>query len=289
MGWDFGPTSSGRTSCGSQRLTCRPGATRFRVGFLGSDGVAMDSDLSGRVAVVTGASSGFGRRFAKTLAEHGARVVVVARRTEQLETVAQEIRAAGAEASVLPLDVSRADAVARAFETLPSIDIVINNAGVAGPSRALDCEEDEWRWTYDINVHGCWFVARHAALKMVAQGRGGSIVNIASITGLRPGATAAAYSSSKAAIIQMTKGLAMEWARHGIRVNALAPGYFETDLNRGFLQSDYGRAMMKRIPQRRFGQMADLDGPLLLLASDASAYMTGSVIAVDGGHLVSAL
>ncbi len=124
---------------------------------------------------------------------------------------------------------------------------------------------------------------------MIKQGHGGSIINIASITGLRPGAGSTAYSSSKAAVIQMTKGAAMEWARYGIRVNAIAPGYIETDLNRDFLLSSYGLAMLKRIPQRRFGSFADLDGLLLLLASDASAYMTGSVIEVDGGHLVSPL
>jgi len=246
-------------------------------------------NLEGRVALVTGASSGFGRSFARTLTRHGAEVVVAARRADALESLAAEIRADGGRVQTLPLDVSDAAAVACALDGLDRLDVVVNNAGVAGPSRALDCEPDEWRWTYDTNVHGAWYVARQAALKMVAAGRGGSIVNVASITGLRPGASAAAYSSSKAAVIQMTKALAMEWARYGIRVNAIAPGYFETDLNRDFLSSDYGQAMMKRIPQRRFGQMSDLDGPLLLLASDASAYMTGSVIAVDGGHLVTAL
>jgi hypothetical protein len=137
----------------------------------------------------------------------------------------------------------------------------------------------------DVNVNGVWFVAREAARGMIAAGTGGSTINAASITGLRPGVSATAYSASKAAVIQMTKALAMEWARHGIRVNALAPGYFETDLNRALLQSDYGQQMMKRIPQRRFGDVSDLDGPILLLASGASAFMTGSVIEVDGGHL----
>lgn len=249
----------------------------------------MESNLDGRVALVTGASSGFGWSFAKTLARHGARVVLAARRADALDALADEIRSAGGEAQSLPLDVSREADVAKALGALDRLDVVVNNAGVAGASRALDCEADEWRWTYDINVHGTWFVARQAALKMAAAGRGGSIINIASITGVRPGASAAAYSSSKAAVLQMTKALAMEWARHGIRVNALAPGYFETDLNREFLRSDYGQAMMKRIPQRRFGQMPDLDGPLMLLASDASAYMTGSILEVDGGHLVAAL
>jgi len=249
----------------------------------------LQTDLSGRTALVTGASSGFGRHFALVLARQGAEVLVAARRLEALEKLVDEIAKAGGSARAVQLDVSDAGAVEKTISGLARLDVVVNNAGVAGTSRAIDCEEDEWRWTYDINVHGVWFVARQAALRMQSQERGGSIINIASITGLRPGASAAAYSSSKAAVIQMTKALAMEWARYRVRVNALAPGYFETDLNRDFLLSDYGQAMMKRIPQRRFGDMGDLDGALLLLASDASAYMTGSVIAVDGGHLVSAL
>lgn len=249
----------------------------------------MKIDLSGKTAFVTGASSGFGRRFAKVLAANGARVYVAARRLDQLQDLVSEIDADGGAAVAVQLDVGSQSAVATAIEGVPALDIVVNNAGVAGASRALDCDEAEWRWTYDINVHGAWFVAQQAAKRMVDQGASGSIINIASITGLRPGAAAAAYSSSKAAVIQMTKALAMEWARHGIRVNAIAPGYFETDLNRPLLQSDYGQAMMKRIPQRRFGELGELDGPLLLLASDGSAYMTGSVIAVDGGHLCSVL
>jgi NAD(P)-dependent dehydrogenase (short-subunit alcohol dehydrogenase family) len=249
----------------------------------------MNADLSGRTIVVTGASSGFGRHFAATLARHGARVVVVARRRELLERLIAEIAAAGGAAEALPLDVTRGDEVAQAFAALERIDVLVNNAGVGSGTKATDLGEDEWRWTYDVNVNGAWLAARAAALKMIAAGSGGSIINIASITGLRPGGSSAAYASSKAALIHMSKALALEWARHGIRVNAIAPGYFETDLNREFLQSEAGAAMMKRIPQRRFGRMEDLDGPLLLLASEASAYMTGSVLEVDGGHLVSAL
>ena len=169
------------------------------------------------------------------------------------------------------------------------MDILVNNAGTAGKSRAIDCDPAEWRLTFDVNVHGAFFVAQAAARKMRDVGRGGAIVNIASINAFRPGATATAYSASKAAVVQMTQALAMEWARFDIRVNALAPGYFETDLNREFLKSDFGQAMMKRIPQRRFGEEGELDGPLLLLASDASSYMTGAVITVDGGHMVSVL
>jgi NAD(P)-dependent dehydrogenase (short-subunit alcohol dehydrogenase family) len=249
----------------------------------------MNADLSGRTIVVTGASSGFGRHFAATLARRGARVVAVARRRELLESLIGEISAEGGQAEALPLDVTRAEEVEQAFAALERIDVLVNNAGVGSGTKAVDLKESEWRWTYDVNVNAAWFAARAAALKMIAAGRGGSVVNIASITGLRPGGSSAAYASSKAAVIHLTKTLALEWARHGIRVNAIAPGYFETDLNREFLLSEAGEAMKKRIPQRRFGRMQDLDGPLLLLASEASAYMTGSVLEVDGGHLVSAL
>jgi NAD(P)-dependent dehydrogenase (short-subunit alcohol dehydrogenase family) len=249
----------------------------------------MNVDLSGKTALVTGASSGFGRHFAMTLGNRGARVIAAARRTNLLETLAADASAAGLDIRPLELDVADERQVEKAFDALGPIDIVINNAGMAGRDDALACSPEEWRQTYDVNVHGAWFVAQAAARKLKEAGRGGSIINIASITGIRTGASTAAYASSKAALIHMTHALAMEWARYRIRVNALAPGYFETDLNRDFLASDYGQAMLKRIPQRRFGEMKDLDGPLLLLASDASAYMTGSVITVDGGHLVAPL
>src|SRR6185312_13668306 len=153
---------------------------------------------------------------------------------------------------------------------------------------AIEMPLEEWRQTFLTNTEAVFVVAKAAAQKM-AKSRGGTIINIASITGLRPGPAASAYGASKAAIIHLTEHLAMEWARYGIRVNALAPGYFVTDLNRDFLASDYADKMLKRIPQRRYGEFADLDGPLLLLASDSSAYMTGATIAVDGGHLVSVL
>jgi NAD(P)-dependent dehydrogenase (short-subunit alcohol dehydrogenase family) len=201
----------------------------------------MRTDLSGRTALVTGASSGLGRQFAFTLAESGAAVIVAARRHAELQDLVDQIKAAGGSAEARVLDVTDIEAVTKAFKGLTSVDIVVNNAGVAGASPALECTADEWRWTYDINVHGAWFVAQQAAKKMVATGVGGSIINIASITGERPGGSTAAYASSKAAVIHMTKALAMEWARYGVRVNALAPGYFSTDLNRDFLASDYGR------------------------------------------------
>lgn len=248
----------------------------------------MRVDLSGRTALVTGASSGFGWHFAKVLAANGAHVVAAARRTERLRELVAEIEAAGGSAQALTLDVTDAAAVEAAIAALPKLDIVVNNAGVPSGVVAIDLPLEEWRQTFATNTEAVFVVAKAAAQKMSKAG-GGTIINIASITGLRPGPAAAAYGASKAAIIHLTQHLAMEWARYGIRVNALAPGYFVTDLNRDFLASDFADKMLKRIPQRRYGEFADLDGPLLLLASDASAYMTGATIAVDGGHLVSVL
>jgi hypothetical protein len=248
----------------------------------------MRVDLSGKTALVTGASSGFGHRFAKVLAANGAHVVASARRTERLRELVTEIEADGGSAETLTLDVTDASAVEAAIARLARLDIVVSNAGIPSGTPAMQMPLEEWRQTFLTNTEGAFVVAQAAAQRMASSG-GGSIINIASITGLRPGGAAAAYGASKAAVIQLTETLAWEWARYGIRVNALAPGYFETDLTREFLHSDFAEKMVKRIPQRRFGELPELDGPLLLLASDASSYMTGSTICVDGGHLVSVL
>ncbi|MEO1568659.1 MAG: SDR family oxidoreductase [Pseudomonadota bacterium] len=247
------------------------------------------ADLTGKTALVTGASSGFGAHFTRVLAAAGATVIAAARREDKLTALTRDVEAAGGRAAPLVLDVSDHRAVQAAFENLGAVDIVVNNAGVSGASPALDVPPDEWDWVYGVNTRGVWFVAQAAAQRMVASKKSGSIINIASITGLRPAAGNTAYASSKAAVIQMTRNLALDWARYGIRVNALAPGYFKTDINDAFLESDYGKALVKRVPQRRTGDYEELSGPLLLLASDASSYMTGSVIAVDGGHLCGAL
>ena len=249
----------------------------------------LTADLSGKTALITGASSGFGAHFARVLAANGARVIVAARRTELLAALVKEIEGAGGRASALALDVSDPDAVSEAFQAMGAVDIVVNNAGVSGASPSIETPADEWRWVYSVNVDGLFYVCQAAAHAMIASETGGSIINIASITGQRPNAGNAAYSSSKAAVEHLTRCLALDWARHGVRVNAIAPGYFETDINREFLASDFGQKMIKRIPQRRTGEMRELSGPLLLLASDAGSYMTGSCIAVDGGHLCSAL
>ncbi len=249
----------------------------------------MQITLDKKRALVTGASSGLGLHFAKTLARAGAHVTLAARRLERVEAQAQKLRSAGLRADAAALDVTKTNSVGALIETGPPYDVVINNAGISGlGNSALDTPIDDFQAVIDTNLTGVFTVARAAAQSMQAAG-GGTIVNIASILGLRVAGHVAAYAASKAAVIQLTKALALEWARHSVRVNALCPGYIETGINADFFASDAGKALVRRIPQRRLGQLADLDAPLLLLASDASAYMTGSVIAVDGGHLVSGL
>jgi len=249
--------------------------------------------LEGAVALVTGASGGLGRHFAGTLAEAGATVAVAARRRDKVQETVTAIEAAGGQAFAVDLDVTRADSVAEAFGRvegeLGTVSIVVNNAGIALRGAPQDIEEAEWDRAMDTNLKGAWLVGTEAARRMIAAGIGGSIINIASIMGLRITAGLSPYAISKAGVVQMTKSCALEWVRHGIRVNALAPGYFETDINRDFLKTDAGQAIVKRIPMRRTGDMKDLDGPLLLLASEAGAFMTGTVIPVDGGHMVSGL
>jgi len=245
-------------------------------------------DIAGRAVLVTGASSGLGEHFARVLAGAGARVAIAARRTDRIEALASEI---GGGAAAVEMDVtdeaSVAAGVAEAETALGPLGIVINNAGVTVTKAALEVSEDDWSRVIDTNLSGCWRVAQAAARRMAETG-GGSIVNIASVLGLRSAATVPAYAAAKAGLIHLTRVLALEWARHSIRVNALAPGYVITDLNRDFLASEAGKRPVARVPQRRFAELADLDGPLLLLASEASAHMTGSVV-VDGGHNCSTI
>lgn len=252
-----------------------------------------DDLLADRVALVTGASSGLGRRFAEALAAHGAAVACCARRREKLGETVDAITAAGGQALAVEMDVTDRESVADAFETadraLGQVTILINNAGLASTDRAIDLDPAIWDQTMATNLSGAWTVAQRAAKDMVAAGRPGTIVNVASVLGLRQAGGVMPYAVSKAGLVQMTKSLALEWARHNIRVNAIAPGYIETDLNRDFLESEGGQTLVKRIPQRRFGKPEDLEGALLLLASDASDFMTGEVVAVDGGHLVNTL
>lgn len=247
--------------------------------------------LVGRTALVTGASSGLGRHFAQVLARHGAIVVVAARRMAELESVVAEIVAAGGRAHAVPIDVrdpaSAERAVAAAVERAGVPHIVINNSGVAATKPVLQTTEDDWQRVIDTNLSGAFRVARDAAKAMVAAGRGGVIVNIASVLGFRVVKAVPAYIASKAALVRLTEALALELAPHGIRVNAIAPGYVETEINRDFLRSPAGEAIANRVPLRRFGTPADLDGALLMLASDAGAFMTGSTVTVDGGHAIA--
>lgn len=248
--------------------------------------------LDGRLVLVTGASSGLGTHFARLLASVGARVAVAARRADKLQSVVDAIAQAGGQTRALSLDVTDAASVRACFDALAdwgAPDIVVNNAGVTVTRPLLDQTEEDFDHVLDTNLKGCWLVATEAARRMVAAGQGGSIVNVASILGERVAGGVAPYAVSKAGVVQATKAMALELARHRIRVNALLPGYVMTDLNRDFLTSEAGDKLRSRIPSRRFGELKDLDGPLLLLASEAGAAMSGATVAVDGAHLVSSL
>ncbi|MGO4171286.1 SDR family NAD(P)-dependent oxidoreductase [Bosea sp. TAF32] len=248
----------------------------------------MFEDLSGKSALVTGASGGLGLHFAKLLARHGVEVTLAARRQSALDQASGEIDEAGGISKSIVLDVASAPSIVEALADR-HFDILINNAGVSGAGRAADLSAGDWDAVLDTNLKGVFFVAQAVARGMRESGGGGSIVNIASILGHRVAGNVSAYAASKAGVIQLTKALALEWARDGIRVNALCPGYIETDINRDFFATEPGMQLIKRIPQRRLGRPEELDGALLLLASAAGSYITGATIEVDGGHLVSSL
>jgi len=251
------------------------------------------ADLGGACILVTGASSGLGEHFSRMLAAKGARIIVAARRRDRLEQLVADIRAAGGKADAVTMDVSDAASiragVAQAKAITGQIDGLINNSGIAPARSLVDQSADEWDGVIATNLSGARNVAVEVAKTMIAGKTGGSIVNIASILALRQGSNLSAYATSKAALAQLTKQMALEWARYDIRVNALAPGYIETPMTAPFFQTEAGRAQLMRVPQRRLGQPADLDGVMLLLMSQSSSFMTGSIIAVDGGHLVSSL
>jgi NAD(P)-dependent dehydrogenase (short-subunit alcohol dehydrogenase family) len=246
-------------------------------------------DLAGKTALVTGASSGLGAHFAQVLAGAGARVILAARRTDALAKVAAQIEQAGGHASTSQLDVTDAGSIELIADRLGEVDILVNNAGLVSSGSALEQREADWDMVMDTNLKGMFLMSQALGRELRRRARGGSIINIASVLGLRQAGGVLPYAVSKAGAIQLTKTLALELARFDIRVNALAPGYLDTDLNREFWETEPGKALIRRIPQRRLGRLQDLDGPLLLLASDSSAYMTGAVLSIDGGHLVSTL
>jgi len=248
-------------------------------------------DLGGRVALVTGASSGLGVRFAEVLAANGAAVGLVARRIDRLAGVKSRIEAAGGRAVAVEADVlDRAamnhafDAVAAAFGT---VTILVNNAGIAHANRAVDMPEAEWRRVLGTDLDAVFFWAQEAARRMLAAGKPGAIVNIASVLGFGVSKGVVAYTTAKAGVVQMTKALGLELAFKGIRVNAIAPGWIVTELNRDYLMSEQGQALKREIPIGRFGEERDLDGPLLLLVSDAGRFVTGATIVADGGQVVA--
>ncbi len=248
-------------------------------------------DLTGEVALVTGASSGLGSRFAQVLAANGARVALVARRKDRLDAVRERIAAAGGSAIAVEADVLDRTAMLRAFDqtetAFGTATILVNNAGAAQSMRALDMTEEEWRRILSLDLDSVFFWSQEGARRMLAAGVRGSIVNTASVLAFGVSKGVAAYAVAKAGVVQLTKALSLELAFKGVRVNAIAPGWFVTDINRTFLESEKGADMKRAIPMGRFGNEGDLDGALLLLASNAGAYITGATIVADGGQVIS--
>ncbi len=257
--------------------------------------MAYSIDLSGRVAFITGASSGLGAQFAKTLARAGAAVVLASRRVDKLKELRARIEGEGGDAHVVELDVtdrgSIRAAVARAETEVGSIDILINNSGVSTTQRLLDAQDEDYDFIFDTNVKGSFFVAQEVARRMVARSRGaapgtytgGRIVNIASMAGLKVLPQIGVYCMSKAAVVQMTKAMALEWGRHGINVNALCPGYISTEINQHHWKTDGGKKLIDMLPRKRVGQPADLDAVLMMLVANESHFVNGPVIQADDG------
>ncbi|MBF0278024.1 MAG: SDR family oxidoreductase [SAR324 cluster bacterium] len=245
--------------------------------------------LEGKRVLVTGASSGLGAHFAEILSAAGAELVLTARRLDKLEEIKNKIHSAGGTATAIQMDVCSEESVVRSFQETGPLDVVINNAGISIIGSVDEMSESEWDQVIDTNLKGVWLVSKAAIKAWKTVNKSGNLINIASIAGIRPSNQLPPYIASKGAVIQLTKSIALDCARFNIRCNALCPGYIETDMNRTFLNSEAGHRQIKRIPFRRTGQLSELDGPLLLLASDASSYMSGSILVVDGAHLCSTL
>ena len=248
-------------------------------------------DVGKEIILVTGASQGLGRQFARVLSAHGAAVALAARQTAKLKSLEEEIKAKGGRAVAVAMDVTDTASIASAIDSaeaaLGPITVLINNAGIAIEKLAIDQTEADWDAVIGANLKGAYFAATEIARRMVARKQEGNIVNIASVLGLSVMKFLSPYTISKAGIIQATKVMALELAGSRIRVNALAPGYIDTEMNHDFWATPAGEKLTKRIPQRRVGAESDLDGAILLLASNASRYMTGSVVTVDGGFLLT--
>lgn len=257
--------------------------------------MAYEIDLSGRVALVTGASSGLGAQFARTLARAGAGVVLAARRIERLKTLRAEIEGDGGDAHVVGLDVtdpaSIRAAVAHAETEMGAIDILVNNSGVSTTQRLTDVTPEDYDYVMGTNTRGAFFVAQEVAKRMIARSKGeapgtftgGRIVNVASMAGLRVLGQIGVYAMSKAAVIHMTKAMALEWGRHGINVNALCPGYIDTEINHHHWQTEAGQKLINMLPRKRVGKPQDLDAALMMLCANESHFVNGAVIAADDG------
>ena len=246
-------------------------------------------DLSGKRALISGDGTGIGKLGAEILAAHGAKVVLAARRIDKLEATVEELQRNGGKASAITMDVTNSESIAEGLEQASAdgpITILINSAGVGSEPLLLNLTEEEWDRVQATNLKGAWMLSKAVVQQMIDAEQSGNIINIASMLGIAAQKGTGPYMASKAALIHLTRSMAVEWARYGIRANAIAPGYFMTDIAEGFLESEPGQAMTKRIPARRFGNLPDLAGPILLLASDAGAYMTGSTTVVDGGHSI---
>jgi NAD(P)-dependent dehydrogenase (short-subunit alcohol dehydrogenase family) len=257
--------------------------------------MAYSIDLSGRVALVTGASSGLGAQFAKTLAAAGAGVVLAARRVERLKTLRAEIEAADGDAHVVGMDVTDIDsiraAVAHAETEMGTIDILVNNSGVSTTQKLTDVSGEDYDYVMNTNARGAFFVAQEVAKRMIARSKGaapgtftgGRIVNIASMAGLRVLSQIGVYAMSKAAVVHMTRAQALEWGRHGINVNAICPGYIDTEINHHHWNTEAGQKLVSMLPRKRLGKPSDLDTTLLMLCANESHFVNGAVIAADDG------